>query len=185
MKDKLITVAVLCLVVGYGAGYVVADRSEDSTDTHNTHQNNHGSHMKHEMFMIDAEQAPSVSLTVTEDAKSGWNIQIDTEDFEFTPQDVNGDNVVGEGHAHLYVDGAKIARIYSNNFHYPENFDGTKEFRVTLNANDHGEYAVDGQVIEASVSITHDHDADDSAHTNGSDSAEPDDSSNMMDHRAM
>jgi hypothetical protein len=111
----------------------------------------------HEAYEVPAAQAPSVSLKVVEDAKSGWNVMLTTDQFTFTPENVNGENVVGEGHAHLYVDGVKVARLYGPYFHYPESFDGTRTFRATLNANDHSEYAVDGQVIEAVVDVTHEH----------------------------
>jgi hypothetical protein len=92
---------------------------------------------------------------VTEDAKSGYNIKILTTDFIFTPESVNGENVIGEGHAHLYVDGEKVGRLYSPYYHYDGSFEGTKTFSVTLNANDHGEYAIDGEVISTEVQITH------------------------------
>jgi hypothetical protein len=114
------------------------------------------SHM-HGTYEVSAAEAPSVSLAVVEDAKSGWNVMLTTDRFTFTPEDVNGPNVTGEGHAHLYVDGVKVARLYGPAFHYPEDFDGTRTFRVTLNANDHSEYAVDGEVIEAVVDVKHAH----------------------------
>ncbi|MEM6998137.1 MAG: hypothetical protein AAF413_04470 [Patescibacteria group bacterium] len=167
MRDKILTLGVLCLVLGYGVGYVMGGRAGDDASSHDGHSS-HGTHMKHALFNVAAADAPSVSISVTEDAKSGWNVQLATDRFEFTPESVNSENVVGEGHAHLYVDGKKVARLYGSTFHYPENFDGTREFRVTLNANDHGEYAVDGQVVEASLDITHDHEADDSAHSENS-----------------
>lgn len=169
MKDKLITFSVIFALLGYGLGYVVADRQEDDkkeTDTHET-SSHHGSGMTHDMYMVSADQAPTVSLSVVEDAKSGWNISLDTTNFVFTPGNVNGEDIVGEGHAHLYVDGEKIGRLYSNNYHYSGNFDGTKTFKVTLNSNQHGEYAVDGMVIESSVTVTHDDSVDNSAHQMG------------------
>jgi len=153
------------LLLGFGGGYAVARViSDDSSETktamddhsHDSSDEAMDSHM-HEMFMVSAEQAPKVTLDVEEDAKSGWNVHIMTENFTFTPEKVNGDNVVGEGHAHLYVDGEKVARVYGNYFHYDGSFDGTKEFKVTLNANDHSEYSVGEQVISATQTVTHRH----------------------------
>ena len=135
----------------------------DHTESHGSEEHDkHADHDEHDahshgMYMVEADQAPTVTLNVTEDAKSGWNIRIDTTKFEFAPQNVNDENVLGEGHAHLYVDGEKIARLYGPDFHYDGSFDGTKTFRVTLNANDHSEYAVSEQVISAEQEVTHTH----------------------------
>lgn len=162
---KLVILVITSLFIGAAAGYTVAEIQKDDSassghaadmhdDTaHEPHTG--GDHMAHETFEVDPENAPTVDFTVTEDAKSGWNVRVDTTNFEFTPGSVNADNVAGEGHAHLYVDGQKVARLYGPDFHYGETFDGTKTFRVTLNANDHSEYAVDGEVIEATQKVTH------------------------------
>ncbi len=174
---------ILALAVGLAGGFGIAELAsgEDQAPSHavgeaamsaqataSPHtemspsmENDHGSsddtsHM-HGVYEVAAVDAPSISLAVEEDAKSGWNVTVSTDGFTFTPQHVNGENVTGEGHAHLYVDGVKVARLYGPFFHYPEDFDGTRTFRVTLNANDHSEYAVGGQVIEATVDVTHSH----------------------------
>jgi hypothetical protein len=175
---------VIALVVGLAGGYGIAqlvssgDRPSPSEtvaeaainaepmmspspDASSMHEADHGSsddtsHM-HGTYEVSATEAPSVSLAVVEDAKSGWNVMLTTDKFTFTPEDVNGPNVTGEGHAHLFVDGVKVARMYGPFFHYPEDFDGTRASRVTLNANDHSEYAVDGEVIEAVVDVKHEH----------------------------
>ena len=134
----------------------MATESSNNEVAHSETGHNHD----HGMFMVSAEEAPTVELMVEEDKKSGYNVRIMTTNFEFTPENVNGENVVGEGHAHIYVDGKKVGRVYDEYYHVDENFDGTKEFRVTLNANDHSEYAVNGEVVEATVMVTHDSDAE-------------------------
>jgi hypothetical protein len=152
-QNDLIVIMILSLILGLGGGYLigssVADTSKDSS-------NQTTMHMDHSKYEVTAEQAPTVSLSVEEDAKSGYNIKIMTTNFTFTPENVNGENVVGEGHAHLYVGDEKIGRVYGNYYHYNGSFEGTKTFRVTLNTNDHSDYAVDGVVIESKVDVTHD-----------------------------
>lgn len=107
----------------------------------------------HSKFEVDPEYAPTVKLNVVKDNKSGWNFIIETTKFKFTPENVNKKNVVGEGHAHLYIGDKKIARVYGDYYHYDQNFDSEQEFRVTLNANDHSEYYVNGKPIESSVIV--------------------------------
>ena len=121
-------------------------------------------HMHTTKYEVEAEKAPKVELVVSEDAKSGYNIKIITTDYKFTPENVNQENIPNEGHAHLYIDGVKIARLYSPYFHYDGNFEGTKTFRVTLNANDHSEYALNGETIASEIQVTHDSDSPEHTH---------------------
>lgn len=152
MKKNLLIAIALSLVIGFGGGYLLANRG---SNTEKDYPHTDSSMKPHGMYEVSSANAPMVSFSVAEDAKSGWNITIDTRNFTFTPKNVNQANVEGEGHAHLYIEGEKIARLYGPYFHYAGDFDGTKTFRVTLNANDHSEYAIDGKVIEASLPVTH------------------------------
>lgn len=156
-RKTILVASVLALVFGIGVGYLIASERNSESAVHTQDEHSHSGQSAHEMYMVSEEQAPSVDLIVEEDAKSGWNVTINTSNFSFAPENVNGENNVGEGHAHLYVDGEKVARLYSPYFHLDENFDGDREFRVTLNANDHSEYALNGEVIEAVKSVSHSH----------------------------
>lgn len=156
-KTNIVPV-VLALIVGLVFGFLIANTTKsDKDDTTTTTAMSH----KHKPYAYEGENPPSVQLEVIEDAVSGWNVHITTNNFTFTPQNVNEMNVQGQGHAHLYVDGKKVDRIYGNWYHYNENFDGTKTFKVTLNANMHNEITFDGKVVEASVKVSHDHEKQD------------------------
>lgn len=110
----------------------------------------------------DHATLPALQIHLEEDAKSGWNLTLDTTNFTFAPEHVNDLNIPGEGHAHLYVNGEKIARLYSHYYHIDE-LQQADAVRVTLNANDHSEYAHDGQVIDATVIVEDGHDHDEAA----------------------
>lgn len=100
---------------------------------------------------------PRVTIAVTPDAMSGYNLEIQTENFAFAPQRASSSALPNEGHAHLMVDGKKLARVYGNWFHIPVeavSAPGTHEIHVTLNANDHSDLVHDGAVIEARYSLT-------------------------------
>jgi len=157
-QRDLVVVMILSLLLGLGGSYFLGTVAADNiaNSTANSQMETTASHMHGDLYEVPAVKAPKVELVVEEDAKSGYNIKIITTDFTFAPEKVNGENVVGEGHAHLYVDGEKIGRVYSEYYHYNGNFEGTKTFRVTLNANNHSDYAVEGKVIEAMVDVTHD-----------------------------
>ena len=99
------------------------------------------------------ESTPTLEIEVKEDSKSGWNLHIKTTNFKFTPDKVNAKHVPGEGHAHLYINGKKKARIYSNWHHIGKLEKGLYEFAVTLNTNTHEEMIVNNNTIRATVTI--------------------------------
>ena len=81
--------------------------------------------------------APTLKVQVEPDPKSGWNLQLSTANFRFSPENASGAHRPGEGHAHLYVNGKKRARLYSHWFHIDQLPKGEVELSVTLNSNDH------------------------------------------------
>lgn len=111
----------------------------------------HGMH--HGAFPVPAEDAPSVTLTAVADDASGWNVHVKTENFRFAPENVNGASVPGEGHGHVYLNGEKFARLYAPHFHLADLPAGPHTLKVTLNANGHETFTVDGAPVEAEVVI--------------------------------
>lgn len=137
----------VALVVGVLIGYGVAFSSSDPiVDNYPVVLAAAGDH-SHEQLNVSASQAPSVDLIIREDMMGGYNIELNTTGFEFTPQNFGSEHVSGEGHAHLYVDDVKLSRIYSQYSYLPKLTSGEHEVFVTLSTNNHMEYAVDGQTI--------------------------------------
>ena len=102
---------------------------------------------------VAAPEGMSVQVTATPDAVSGINIELVTTGFTFAPENVNGEHVVGEGHAHVYVDGEKITRLYGPYLHLDRVDPGERTISVILNANTHQEYAIGDAIIEASATV--------------------------------
>jgi len=100
------------------------------------------------------EDAPMINhLMVMADSMKGFNLHVSTMNFTFSPESVGGENVMGEGHAHLYIDGKKITRLYSN-WYYIGNLDvGEHTITVSLNGNDHSDYVIKGRKVEASTTV--------------------------------
>ncbi|WP_232224216.1 hypothetical protein [Mastigocladopsis repens] len=91
---------------------------------------------------------PSVDLVVHQDAKKGWNLEVKVTNFSFAPESVNTADKPGEGHAHLNVNGKKIARLYGN-WYYLENLPpGKNIITVSLNANNHESLVNNGKLIQ-------------------------------------
>lgn len=107
-----------------------------------------GAH-SHETVPIPAgEQIPSIEGSVKIDHSGSWLLHIKTDDFKYAPEKAGLNEVnYSEGHAHLFVNGEKINRLYGNYYNLGELEPGTHHIKVTLNANNHGTYTVDGQEI--------------------------------------
>ena len=120
---------------------------DTATITETREPGGHG-HMTSPLYEVpDGVATPGVDVTLHVDPKAGWNVQIDTTAFRWAPENASTTPVMGEGHAHLYVDDHKVARVYGGWYHLGSLEEGEHEIRVTLNANNHSDYAKDGQVI--------------------------------------
>ncbi|MEB3210859.1 MAG: hypothetical protein VKL39_05870 [Leptolyngbyaceae bacterium] len=128
-----------------------AGQGEGHSDVHSE---GHGDGHHHGSLDVStAEAIPSVQLIVHDDPVNGWNLELVTENFDFAPERVNGESLINEGHAHLYINGEKVMRIYSHWHHLPELESGMNMVRVTLNANGHEELVNQGEVVAASVMV--------------------------------
>ena len=117
----------------------------------------HGNHMAqghHETISLPSDlTAPTLNFAITEDTAGGWNLEIRTTNFRFAPEHVNQAHRTGEGHAHLYVNGKKTARVYGPWFHIAELPSGLVEVTVTLNANDHSHLAVEDRMLSVTKEV--------------------------------
>ena len=106
---------------------------------------------------VPADMAPTIDLSVTPDAMGGFNVQIKTTNFVWAPENASGMHMAGEGHAHIYVDGEKLGRVYGEWYHLNTKnagiSEGTHTVMVDLNGNDHVPYAIEGTPIQAMVEI--------------------------------
>lgn len=104
-------------------------------------------HTHDEAIEVGTENAPTLDLVLVEDPAGGWNLRLDTTNFVFAPERVSTEHVAGEGHAHLYVDGIKITRIYAQWHQLPTLQPGEHTIRVDLSANDHSPLSSGGTLI--------------------------------------
>ena len=113
----------------------------------------------HPGHKIEAEAPyPIINLKLIKDSMDGYNLFIELNNFTLAPEQVGKNNKSNTGHLHLYVNDIKIARVYSRWIHIPERYFNLKEnlIRVTLNANMHDGFTIDGKLIEAILINTKD-----------------------------
>ncbi|MEQ9643075.1 MAG: hypothetical protein RIM84_23845 [Alphaproteobacteria bacterium] len=164
MVDRSLALLGIGLVLGGLAGFLVAAGNGITLDGHD-HERDHGAlrtataahagHAPHgELLSLPSGPgAPTLAIAATPDAGSGWNLHVQTTNFRFAPTRASGPHVAGEGHAHVYVDGIKVARVYAPWLHIDDLPAGTHVVAVTLNANDHRALAVDGVPLRAEATI--------------------------------
>lgn len=97
-------------------------------------------------------EGPTFEVQVLKDPVEGWNILIVTE-VRWAPERVSTEHVEEEGHAHVYVDGVKVSRIYGM-WHFLGDLEpGTHEIRIELSQNDHAPLIVGDHVLDQTVTI--------------------------------
>ena len=167
--DRSIAMLAIGLIFGGGIGFVIAAGNNVTLDGHEHSEASGqipsmsrdmsqgaaqgGAHAHAGNLMLDDDATvPELTIQVLEDVVSGWNLKLDVSNFRFTPKNAGLAHVPGEGHAHVYVNGVKIARIYGVWMHIASLPEGAV-VEVTLNANDHRQLAVADQPIKASFAI--------------------------------
>ena len=102
---------------------------------------------------VEEEPVPSVALDV-QAARDVYVVTIETQNFEFfQPEADSAEHMPGQGHAHLYLNGLKLQRMFDHSATIGALPPGRHTVRVTLNTNDHKTYIVDGQPVGAATEI--------------------------------
>lgn len=100
---------------------------------------------------ISKENSPTASLEIEKDPTGGFNVHVVTTNFTWRPEMASMKHVQGEGHAHVFLDGRKIMRIYNEWFHL-NTFQfatraGEQLLSVEFVGNDHAPYTIQGSPI--------------------------------------
>jgi hypothetical protein len=104
---------------------------------------------EHKTVIISEDQPiPTIDLVVHQDTIKGWNLEVELNNFIFTPEMVNQENELNKGHAHLYINGEKVTRLYGNWYYLKELPVGKNEIRVIINTNQHEELIYQDNVIQ-------------------------------------
>jgi len=100
---------------------------------------------------------PKLTISLSPDSMSGYNLHLEIAQFQLeSPLNMgNAPKNTVEGHAHLYINGEKIQRVYGSDVHIPSKHfkEGMNQINVTLNNHDHKAWQKDGKEIISSVFI--------------------------------
>ncbi|AFY73916.1 hypothetical protein Syn7502_01883 [Synechococcus sp. PCC 7502] len=115
----------------------------------------HNDHDHKKMEVPKGQPIPTVKLIVTPDAQKGWNLELKTTNFKFAPEKLNAESMTSnEGHAHLFINGKKITRLYSSWYYLESLPKGNNKITVTLNTNNHADITVADQPVSDTKVIT-------------------------------
>jgi hypothetical protein len=147
---KQAVIGILVLILGFVLGQAYSGMDDD----HSGHHHVSGGHMMHEKLDVsDFSEEPSVDLEVIQNPNSSYNAKITLDNIFFAPDKVGTTHVEGEGHAHIYVDGEKVSRVYGEWFYLGNLNPGERTVMVTLSTNDHRELEKDGELISAMIRV--------------------------------
>lgn len=110
----------------------------------------------HGLIQVDRYRPlPGVEARLARDGTDGYNLWLKVENFRFTPGRAGQAPRANEGHAHLYINGVKVYRLYGAWTHLPRALfrDGFNHLRVTLNANSHAVWAAGTKPIQHEVLV--------------------------------
>lgn len=158
--DRRMMLLVIGLVFGSGIGFLMAASYGVTLNGHD-HVTDHGematdghAHAAMQPIVLASRaNAPTLAVRAIKDPMSGWNLEVGVTNFRFAPQNASLDHVDGEGHAHVYVNGEKIARLYGNWFHIESMPEGDVTVEVALNSNDHRPLNVGAAPLRVSVQV--------------------------------
>ena len=151
-KGGTLAILTIGLVLGAGVGFTAAKGLGGASDGHDHRQHKGHSHAE-PLMLPEGSPLPSVDAVLSKDAASGWNLRLATSNFRFSPERASQAHVEGEGHAHVYVNGEKLARLYGNWMHIGALPKGQVTLKVTLTTNDHRAIVADGNPVEWQTEI--------------------------------
>ena len=100
----------------------------------------------------EGEPAPRLTLDVIPDG-DGWQVRVLSQEFVFTETIEGLGHVPGYGHGHLYLNGVKLQRMYTDTARIGALPPGDHRVEVTLNTNDHRAYVVNDVPVMAQVAF--------------------------------
>jgi len=115
-----------------------------------------GTHAMSAEILIDVDDwaaPPTLATAVYPDPVAGWNLHVITSNFTFDAAAAGLENIEGHGHAHVYVNGVKLGRVYGAWHHIGKLPLGRNDVTVSLYANDHSGLASGGMKISSTSTV--------------------------------
>ncbi len=96
---------------------------------------------------------PNLTIVATPDEPGAVALEITVDGLELVPVDPPQEHQVGQGHAHVTVDGSSVAMVAETHYRLTGLSSGSHVLEVSLSSNDHRGYMVDGMPISVSMTL--------------------------------
>ncbi|MEM9894733.1 MAG: hypothetical protein AAF789_00060 [Bacteroidota bacterium] len=112
----------------------------------------------HSTKMLDVSKSELIPeivkmQVVNEPMDMGYNLNVQVRHWSFTPEAAGNAVKENQGHLHVYINGQKAGRMYSEWFFLGKLKPGTNKIAVTLNGDDHTAFTVNGKMIGAEIAL--------------------------------
>ena len=116
--------------------------------------------MEHDHKMVQMPEGyptPKLEIVLTRDLKSGFNLRIETRNFELEPPERANccKPKILEGHAHIFINGEKVYRAYGADVHLPGKLfkSGLNQVMVSLNDHEHNTWSKGSVMVMSTLVI--------------------------------
>ena len=101
---------------------------------------------------ISEDPAPELSLEwETAPTVDGAVVKLTTQNFTFTRKEDGAAHVPNQGHAHVYLNGLKLGRLYDDTYKIGALSPGKYQLSVALNSNDHRPYLNNNLAVRSAL----------------------------------
>jgi hypothetical protein len=153
LKNRVLVI-IFTILIAFPLGFVVGNLTSDKKEYILEEEVNYVQNSLYDGYEVpESEPIPTLDVNVSADKLSGWNLKLETANFEFKPDGVSENHAPGEGYAMLYVDGIEAGRVYAGNHHLKKLGRGTHFIEVVLHTNDHREYQIDSQRVSEVITV--------------------------------
>lgn len=106
----------------------------------------------HSSRMLDVSNSEKIPKFITmeiieEPEEMGYDIHVELDNWTFTPEQVGKPYTENQGHIHVYVDGKKAGRMYTNWFYLGKLAKGKHKVAITINGDDHTAFTIEDKMI--------------------------------------
>lgn len=138
-------------------GFIPLDLEFENAGTVSVRVQNAGMSTMDHSLENGIAQTPSPSLAIaweTPPTAQGATLRLSTENFTFIRTEDDAAHTPNHGHAHVYLNGLKLRRLYDPVFELGALAAGEYTLSIALNSNDHRPYVRDGQSVSATLDFT-------------------------------
>ncbi|MBO6657194.1 MAG: hypothetical protein JJ934_09885 [Pseudomonadales bacterium] len=101
-------------------------------------------------------RVPELAMILARDSEDGFNLHVDLANFQMESPAARTEPLKNSvrGHAHLYLNGVKLTRLYAKDLHLPARLfrSGMNSLQISINDHNHAVWAVGNDPIQATDS---------------------------------